>query len=92
MTIWYILCPFGTFFSGFGVMYQENSGNPGVDGNNWAAFQHSTTTKPFLLKFRDNSNDDKNVFATDAFLKMCTAFELISQMTWARCYDHCLHV
>jgi hypothetical protein len=23
------LCSFGTFFSGFGVMYQEKSGNPG---------------------------------------------------------------
>jgi hypothetical protein len=28
MTIWYILCSFGTFFSGFGIMYQEKSGNP----------------------------------------------------------------
>jgi hypothetical protein len=32
--IWYILCLFGTFcvhlvhFSGFGIMYQEKSGNP----------------------------------------------------------------
>jgi hypothetical protein len=31
MTIWYILCLFGTFFSGFGIMYQEKSGNPGID-------------------------------------------------------------
>jgi hypothetical protein len=28
MTIWYILCSFGTFFAGFGVMHQEKSGNP----------------------------------------------------------------
>jgi hypothetical protein len=34
--IWDILCPFGTFFvrlvyfSGFGIMYQEKSGNPGT--------------------------------------------------------------
>jgi hypothetical protein len=41
MIIWYILCPFGTFcvhlvhfvsiwyiFFGFGIMYQEKSGNP----------------------------------------------------------------
>jgi hypothetical protein len=28
MTIWYILCSFGTFFSGFGIIYQEKSGNP----------------------------------------------------------------
>jgi hypothetical protein len=24
MTIWYILCSFGTFFSGFGIMHQKN--------------------------------------------------------------------
>jgi hypothetical protein len=30
MTICYILYSFGTFFSGFGMMYQENSGNPGA--------------------------------------------------------------
>jgi hypothetical protein len=30
MTIWYILCSFGTFFSGFGIMYQEKSGNPAL--------------------------------------------------------------
>jgi hypothetical protein len=24
MTIWYILCSFGTFFSGFDIIYQEN--------------------------------------------------------------------
>jgi hypothetical protein len=35
MNIWDILCPFGTLcvhlvhFSGFGVMHQEKSGNPG---------------------------------------------------------------
>jgi hypothetical protein len=29
MTIWYILCSFGTF-SSFGIMYQEKSGNPGA--------------------------------------------------------------
>jgi hypothetical protein len=34
--IWELLCPFGTFcvdlvhFSGFGITYQEKSGNPGV--------------------------------------------------------------
>jgi hypothetical protein len=28
MTIWYILNSFGTFFSSFGIMYQEKSGNP----------------------------------------------------------------
>jgi hypothetical protein len=34
MEIWNILCPLGTFyihlahFSGFGIMYQEKSGNP----------------------------------------------------------------
>jgi hypothetical protein len=28
MTIWYILCSFGTFFSDFSIMYQEKSGNP----------------------------------------------------------------
>jgi hypothetical protein len=28
MTIWYILCSFGTLFSGFGIMYQEKFGNP----------------------------------------------------------------
>jgi hypothetical protein len=28
MTIWYILCSLGAFFSGFGIMYQEESGNP----------------------------------------------------------------
>jgi hypothetical protein len=44
MTIWDILSPFGTFcihlvhfvfiwyiFSGFGIMYQEKSGNPGPE-------------------------------------------------------------
>jgi hypothetical protein len=30
MTIWYILCSFGTF-SGFGIMHREKSGNPGLD-------------------------------------------------------------
>jgi hypothetical protein len=30
VSIWYILFLFGTFFPGFGVMYQENSGNPGL--------------------------------------------------------------
>jgi hypothetical protein len=30
MTIWYILCSFGTFLR-FGIMYQEESGNPGQD-------------------------------------------------------------
>jgi hypothetical protein len=29
MTIWHIVCSFGTFFPGFGVMHQEKSGNPG---------------------------------------------------------------
>jgi hypothetical protein len=29
MAIWYILYSFSTFFSGFGIMYQEKSGNPG---------------------------------------------------------------
>jgi hypothetical protein len=28
VTIWYILCLFGTIFSGFGIMHQEKSGNP----------------------------------------------------------------
>jgi hypothetical protein len=28
ITVWYILCSFGTFLSGFGIMYQEKSGNP----------------------------------------------------------------
>jgi hypothetical protein len=28
MTIWSILCSFGTFCSGFGIMHQEKSGNP----------------------------------------------------------------
>jgi hypothetical protein len=31
MTIWHILYSFGTFFSGFGIMYQEKSGSPGLD-------------------------------------------------------------
>jgi hypothetical protein len=40
MTIWYILCSFGTVFSGFGIMYQEKSGNPAVErdiriADNW---------------------------------------------------------
>jgi hypothetical protein len=30
MTTWYILCSFGTF-SGFGIMFQEKSGNPGAN-------------------------------------------------------------
>jgi hypothetical protein len=36
MAIWDILLPFGTFcvhlehFSGFGILYQEKSGNPGI--------------------------------------------------------------
>jgi hypothetical protein len=30
MTIWYIFCSFGTFNSGFGIMYQEKSGSPGL--------------------------------------------------------------
>jgi hypothetical protein len=30
MTIWYILSSFVTFFSGFGILYQEKSGNPGT--------------------------------------------------------------
>jgi hypothetical protein len=29
MTIWYILCSLGTFFSSFGIMQKEKSGNPG---------------------------------------------------------------
>jgi hypothetical protein len=39
MTIWYILWPFGIFcvhlvyFSGFGIMYQEKSGNPDNERN-----------------------------------------------------------
>jgi hypothetical protein len=37
MTIWYLLCSFGAFYSGFGIMYQEKSGNP--------AFQASTQKK-----------------------------------------------
>jgi hypothetical protein len=28
MIVWYILCSFGRFFPGFGIMYQEKSGNP----------------------------------------------------------------
>jgi hypothetical protein len=31
MTIWYILCSLGTFFSGFGIMFLEKSGNPATD-------------------------------------------------------------
>jgi hypothetical protein len=30
MTILYILCSFGAYFSGFGIKYQEKSGNPGT--------------------------------------------------------------
>jgi hypothetical protein len=30
MTVWYILCSFGTF-SGFGIMYQAKSGNPAAE-------------------------------------------------------------
>jgi hypothetical protein len=30
MTIGYILCSFGTFFSGFGIMHLEKSGNPAL--------------------------------------------------------------
>jgi hypothetical protein len=29
MTIWCLLCSFGTFFPGFGIMNQKKSGNPG---------------------------------------------------------------
>jgi hypothetical protein len=29
MTVWYILCSFGTFLSGFGIKYQEKASNPG---------------------------------------------------------------
>jgi hypothetical protein len=28
ITVWYILCSFGTFLSGFGIMYQKKSDNP----------------------------------------------------------------
>jgi hypothetical protein len=28
MTVWYIMCSFGTFLSGFGILFQEQSGNP----------------------------------------------------------------
>jgi hypothetical protein len=31
MTLWYILCSFGTFFLLFGIMHQEKSGNPARD-------------------------------------------------------------
>jgi hypothetical protein len=29
MTIWHILCSFGTLLPVFGILYQEKSGNPG---------------------------------------------------------------
>jgi hypothetical protein len=29
MTIWYIVCSFGTVFPVLGIMHQEKSGNPG---------------------------------------------------------------
>jgi hypothetical protein len=32
-TIWYILRVFGIFFPSFGMLYQETSGNPGVQQN-----------------------------------------------------------
>jgi hypothetical protein len=41
MYIWDILLPFDTFvfvwyiFSGFGIMYQEKSGNPGGNQTGW---------------------------------------------------------
>jgi hypothetical protein len=31
MTSWYIFFSFGTFISGFGIMYREKSGNPDLD-------------------------------------------------------------
>jgi hypothetical protein len=34
MTAWYLLCSFGAFLSGLGIMYrtyQEKSGNPGIN-------------------------------------------------------------
>jgi hypothetical protein len=31
MTLWHILYSFGTFFSRFGIMYQEKSGRPDLD-------------------------------------------------------------
>jgi hypothetical protein len=30
MTIWYTLCSLGAFFTGFGIMQQEKSGNPAI--------------------------------------------------------------
>jgi hypothetical protein len=30
MTIWHILCSSGTFFSGFGIMRRDKSGNPAL--------------------------------------------------------------
>jgi hypothetical protein len=45
MTIWYILCSFGTLFSGFGITHQEKSGNPDTDYLHACSFQFRDRAK-----------------------------------------------
>jgi hypothetical protein len=40
MTIWYILRSYGTFFSNFGILHQEKSGNPAKQLSCWNDFQN----------------------------------------------------
>jgi hypothetical protein len=47
-TIWYTLCSFGTF-SGFGIIYQEKSGNPDTN----AIFCRSFRPEFHQIKFEN---------------------------------------
>jgi hypothetical protein len=45
MTIWYIYCSFSTFYSGFGIMYPEKSGNPGLKKENYVGSNSNSIFK-----------------------------------------------
>jgi hypothetical protein len=58
MTIWYILCSFGIFFSGFGIMRREKSGNPGREVS--LASNFLLTLRSVFCLFFDCLRNEKN--------------------------------
>jgi hypothetical protein len=77
MTIWYILCSFGTF-SGFGIMYQEKSGNPDLETGLLSLFGNCVCG-PTLIEF-SRSKKSRNVH-------LCTYVDVRCRWPSADCAD-----
>jgi hypothetical protein len=71
MTIGYILCSFGTFFSGLGNIYQEKSGNPASSASGSGRLNaekiHEKKEIHFCLHFRFRFNPFSAQFSRNFF-------------------------